>query len=84
MGIALVRENGGAIGARSGINKMQVGTQSRQNIHEIYTNGEHMVAGLEVNKRRDFTINNIQGQEVIMAKFECRTWLLGISEVMWM
>ena len=34
MGIALVRENGGAMGARSGINKMRVETQSRQNIHE--------------------------------------------------
>jgi len=30
----LVRENGGAMGARLGINKMQVETQSRQNVHE--------------------------------------------------
>ena len=29
MGIALVGENGGAMGVRSGINKMQVETQSR-------------------------------------------------------
>jgi len=28
MGIALVRENGGAMGARLGINKMQAETQS--------------------------------------------------------
>jgi len=34
MSIALVRENRGAMGARLGINKMQVETQSRQNIHE--------------------------------------------------
>jgi len=34
MGIALFGENGGAMGARSGINKMQVETQSRQNIYE--------------------------------------------------
>jgi len=30
MGIALVGENGGAMGATSGINKMRVETQSRQ------------------------------------------------------
>ena len=29
MGIALVGENGGVMGSRSGINKMQVETQSR-------------------------------------------------------
>jgi len=34
MGIALFGENGGVMGARSGINKMQVETQSRQNINE--------------------------------------------------
>jgi len=32
--IALVRENGGVIGVRTGINKVQVETQTRQNIHE--------------------------------------------------
>ena len=44
-------------------------------------NGEHMVAGSEENKRQDFTINNIQGQELIMTEFECGTWFLGILEV---
>jgi len=44
-------------------------------------NGEHMVAGSEENKRRDFTINNVQGQELLMTEFECRTWFPGISEV---
>ena len=44
-------------------------------------NGEHMVAGSEENKRRDFTINNIQGWELITTKFEPGTWFLGISEV---
>ena len=53
VGIALVRENGGAMGVRSGINKMQVET----NQGEIYMNRKHMVSGLEVNKRHDFTIN---------------------------
>ena len=33
-------------------------------------NGEHMVAGSEENKRQDFTINNVQGQEFIVTKFE--------------
>ena len=47
MGIALVRENGSAIDARLGINKVQV----ENNQGKIYMNSEHMVAGLEVNKR---------------------------------
>jgi len=46
-GRALVRENRGAIGARSGINKVQV----EHNQGKIYMNSEHMVAGSEVNKR---------------------------------
>jgi len=46
-------------------------------------NSEHMVAGSEVNKRKDFTINNVQGQELRMTKFECRNLVLGISEVAW-
>ena len=46
-------------------------------------NGEHMVAGSEENKRRDFTVNSIQGQELTMTKFEHSTWFPGISEVMW-
>ena len=29
-----------------------------------------MVAGSEENKRQDFTINNIQGWELIMTEFE--------------
>ena len=53
VGIALVRENEGAIDVRLGINKVQV----EHNQGEIYMNSEHMVAGLEVNKRQDFTIN---------------------------
>jgi len=75
-GIALVRENGGAMGVRLGINKMRVETQLRQN-------SEHMVAGLEENKRQDFAVNSIQGQELEMTEFEHGTWVLGISEVMW-
>jgi len=47
MGIALVGENRGAMGVRSGINKMQV----EQNQGKIYMNSEHMVAGSEENKR---------------------------------
>ena len=46
-------------------------------------NGEHMVAGLEENKRQDFTINNVQGQELLMTEFECGAWFLGILEVAW-
>jgi len=46
-------------------------------------NGEHMVTGSEENKRRDFTVNSIQGWELTMTKFECRTWFPGISEVVW-
>jgi len=53
VGIELVRENRGAMGARLGIDKMRVET----NQGEIYMNRKHMVAGLEVNKRWDFTIN---------------------------
>jgi len=44
-------------------------------------NGEHMVAGSEENKRRGFTINNGQGQEMLMTEFEHGTWFPGISEV---
>jgi len=46
-------------------------------------NGEHMVAGSEENKRRDFTINNVQGREMLMTEFKRGTWCPGISEVMW-
>ena len=51
-GIALVGENGGAIGVRLGINKMW----EEHNKCKTYMNGEHMVAGLEENKRQDFTV----------------------------
>ena len=44
-------------------------------------NSEHMVAGLGENKRQDFTINNIQGQELITTKFKHGTWFLRILEV---
>ena len=44
-------------------------------------NGNHMVAGSEENKRQDFTINNVQGWELLTTEFECGTWFLGISEV---
>ena len=37
-------------------------------------NGEHMVAGSEENKRRDFTIKYVQGRELINTKFEHGTW----------
>ena len=33
-------------------------------------NRGHMVAGSEESKRQDFTINNVQGQELITIKFE--------------
>jgi len=42
-------------------------------------NSEHMVAGSEENKRQDFTINNIQGWELIMTEFEHRTWFLDVG-----
>jgi len=47
MGIALVRKNGGVIGARSGITRCEW----KHNQSEIYMNREHMVAGSEENKR---------------------------------
>ena len=50
---------------------------------KIYINGEHMVAGSEENKRWDFTINNVQGQELITTVFKCRNLVPVISEVMW-
>ena len=40
-------------------------------------NGEDMVTGSEENKRQDFTVNSIQGQELTMTEFKCRTWFLG-------
>jgi len=46
-------------------------------------NGEHMVAGLEENKRQDFTLISIQGQELTTTEFECKTWCPGILEVVW-
>ena len=46
-------------------------------------NCEHMVAGLEENKKQDFTVNSIQGWELITTKFKHVTWFPGISEVMW-
>jgi len=48
-------------------NKVQVRNTAREN-------KEHMEAGSEGNKRRKFTINNIQGWELITTKFECRNW----------
>ena len=51
---------------------------------KIYMNSEHMVAGSEVNKSQDFTINNVQGWELIMTEFEHGHLVPGISEVMWM
>jgi len=45
-------------------------------------NREHMVEGLEVNKRQDFTIKCVQGQELINTEFEHGN-MVGISEVMW-
>ena len=71
MGIALVGENGdamGVMGVRSGINIMQAETHKC----EIYMNGEHMVAGSEENKRQDFTVNSIQGRELTTTEFKCR------------
>ena len=53
----------------------------KHNQGKIYVNSEHMVAGLEENKRQDFTINNVQGQELINTKFECRNLVLGLLEV---
>ena len=44
-------------------------------------NGEHMVAGLEENKRQDFTINTVQGWELLTTEFEHGTWFPGILEV---
>src|SRR5882724_7721857 len=46
-------------------------------------NSEHMVAGLEVNKRQDFTIKYVQGQELINTEFKHGNVVLGISEVIW-
>ena len=56
--------------------------QERTQQCDVYMNGEHMVAGSVENKRRDFTVNSIQGWDLTMTKFEHRTWCLGISEVM--
>src|SRR5882724_11434651 len=46
-------------------------------------NGEHMVAGSEENKRRDFTVNSIQGWELTMTEFESGNWFPAILEVVW-
>jgi len=46
-------------------------------------NKEHMEAGLERNKRQDFTTNNIQGWELTTTKFKHRKLVPGISEVVW-
>ena len=46
-------------------------------------NGEHIVAGSEESKRQDFTINNVQGWELIMTEFKHGNLVLGISEVVW-
>jgi len=51
-GHSISQGNGSVIDARMGINKVQV----RNIITQIYINGEHMVAGSEVDKRQDFTI----------------------------
>ena len=53
----------------------------KHNQGKIYMNSEHMVAGLEVNKRQDFTIKYVQGWELINTKFEHRNLVPGISEV---
>ena len=40
-------------------------------------NGENMVAGSEENKRQDFTINNVQGWELLMTELSVE---LGCQE----
>ena len=40
-------------------------------------NGEHMVAGSEENKRRDFTINSIQGWELTTTEWNLVSGNLG-------
>jgi len=42
-----------------------------------------MEAGSEGDKRQDFTINNIQGWELITTEFEHGNLVPGISEVVW-
>jgi len=42
-----------------------------------------MVARSEENKRWDFTVNSIQGWELITTKFKHRNLVLGILEVVW-
>jgi len=37
---------------------------------KVYINKEHREAGLKRNKRQDFIINNVQGQELITTEFE--------------
>ena len=79
MVIALVREIRSAIGVRLGINKVQV----KHSQGKIYMNKEHMEAGSERDNRQDFTINNIQGWDLITTEFKCGNLVPGISEVMW-
>jgi len=43
------------------------------NIIKIYMNRKDMVAGSEVNKRRDFTVKYIQGRELLSTEFKCGT-----------
>ena len=50
---------------------------------KVYINKEHREAGSERNKRRDFNINNVQGQELITTKFKHRNLVPGILEVVW-
>ena len=51
-------------------------------------NREHMVAGSEGEKRQDFTINNVQGQELINTEFQesqklCRGGRIGYWNPEW-
>jgi len=42
-----------------------------------------MEAGWGRDKRGDFTIDSVQGWELITTEFECGNLVLGISEVEW-
>ena len=75
-GHSIDQGNQKCLGARMGVNKVFMKNTARWN-------KEHMEAGLERNKKWDFTINDIQGWELITTKFNHGNLVPGISEVMW-
>jgi len=75
--IALIRDVGSARGVRMWVAEAWWKTQQGN----VYMNKEHRKAGLERNKRQDFTIDSVQGRKLLTTEFKCGNLVPEILEV---